>query len=150
NTVSARKPRPGVSMVTTETPYILISADSHAGADHATYRSYLEAKWQGQFDEWRGEYKNPYRDLVDDGRARTWDSAPRLRETQGAGTVGEVLFPNTVPPFFPSAAVLAAPPRAEDFEKRLAGIRAHNRWLKPFCADAPAQRAGVGQIFLTE
>ncbi len=136
--------------MTNETPYILISADSHAGADHATYRSYLESKWHEEFDAWRGKYKNPYRDLVDDGRTRNWDNERRLRETQGDGTVGEVLFPNTVPPFFPSAAVLAGPPRAEDFDKRLAGVRAHNRWLKDFCNDAPAQRAGVAQVFLND
>ncbi|EME14668.1 amidohydrolase family protein [Rhodococcus triatomae] len=136
--------------MTNESPYILISADSHAGADHATYREYLESTWHEEFDAWRGRYKNPYRDLVDDGRTRNWDNERRITETRQDGTVGEVLFPNTVPPFFPSAAVLAGPPRGEDFEKRLAGIRAHNRWLKDFCSDAPAQRAGVAQIFLND
>jgi hypothetical protein len=28
----------------------------------------------------------------------------------------------------------------------LAGIRAHNRWLKDFCAEDPVRRAGIGLI----
>jgi len=130
--------------------YTLISADCHAGADHKTYREYLESRWHEDFDAWRGEYQNPYRDLQDEGRTRNWDSDRRINEQVTDGVVGEVLYPNTVPPFFPSAAVMAAPPTSQDFERRLAGIRAHNRWLAEWCKDAPAQRAGVGQIFLND
>lgn len=130
--------------------YTLISADCHAGADHATYREYLDPRWHDEFDAWRNRYRNPYRDLQDDGRTRNWDSDRRINEQATDGVVAEVIYPNTVPPFFPSAAVMAAPPDSEDFERRLAGIRAHNRWLADWCADAPAQRAGVGQIFLND
>ena len=42
----------------------------------------------------------------------------------------------------------APPPKPEDYEHRLAGIRAHNRWLVDFCAAFPSQRAGIGQIFI--
>ena len=42
------------------------------------------------------------------------------------------------------------PPSARDFERRLAGIRAHNRWLAEWCAVAPERRAGVGQVFLND
>ena len=62
--------------------------------------------------------------------------------------VGEVMFPNTVPPFFPSFVLAAPPPKPDEYEHRLAGIRAHNRWLVDFCAVHPEQRAGIGQIFV--
>ena len=39
-------------------------------------------------------------------------------------------------------------PRAEEYELRWAGLRAHNRWLADFCAEAPGRRAGVCQILL--
>jgi predicted TIM-barrel fold metal-dependent hydrolase len=57
-----------------------------------------------------------------------------------------VVYPNTVPPFFSKSIVTAQPPRPENFERALAGIRAHNRWLKDFCAEDPDRRAGVGLI----
>ena len=126
----------------------LISADCHAGANHETYRSYLEAKYLDQFDAWRGRYKNPFRDLQDDGRSRNWDSARRMKDLEDDGQVGEVVFPNTVPPFFPTAQHIAPQPTAADYELRRAGIRAHNRWLSDWCAEEPDRRAGIGQVFL--
>ena len=66
------------------------------------------------------------------------------------GIVGEVIFPNTVPPFFPSFVLFAPPPKPEEYEHRLAGIRAHNRWLEDFCGQFPERRAGIGQIFVND
>ena len=66
------------------------------------------------------------------------------------GVVGEVIFPNTVPPFFPTFVLFASPPKPEDYEHRLAGIRAHNRWLVDFCGRFPERRAGIGQIFVND
>lgn len=43
---------------------------------------------------------------------------------------------------------MARPPDPEDYELRLAGIRAHNRWLADWCAGQSDRRAGIGQIFL--
>jgi predicted TIM-barrel fold metal-dependent hydrolase len=60
--------------------------------------------------------------------------------------VGEVVFPNTVPPFYKKSIVTAPPPRPEAFERALAGVRAHNRWLEAFCAEDPVRRAGIGLI----
>jgi predicted TIM-barrel fold metal-dependent hydrolase len=57
-----------------------------------------------------------------------------------------VIFPNTVPPFYRKAIVTSQPPRPDQYEHALAGIRAHNRWLKDFCAADPVRRAGVGLI----
>jgi len=130
--------------------YVVISADTHAGGSHAQYREYLDPAYLEEFDAWRNKYKNPFRDLRDtSGRVRNWDEERRWDE-QGAhdGVVGEVIFPNTVPPFFPSFVLFAAPPAPDDYDHRLAGIRAHNRWLVDFCNEHPQRRAGVGQIFI--
>ena len=130
--------------------YIVISADCHAGASHAQYREYLAPEWRDEFDAWRGKYANPFRDLQGDGRTRNWDGARRIADQDAEGVVAEVIFPNTVPPFFPTGSVIAPAPSPEEFPARLAGIRAHNRWLADFCAQEPARRAGQTQIFLND
>jgi predicted TIM-barrel fold metal-dependent hydrolase len=130
--------------------YTMISSDCHAGANHATYREYLAKEWHDEFDAWRNRYKNPFRDLQDDGRTRNWDNERRIRELHEDGTVGEVVFPNTVPPFFPTGSTIAPAPKPEDYERRLAGVMAHNRWLVDFVAVDPVGRAGLGQIFLND
>ena len=130
--------------------YTIITADSHAGGSHAQYREYLDRQYLDDFDAWRGKYKNPFKDLKDDRRTRNWDSDVRWREQEGDGVVAEVIFPNTVPPFFPSFVLFAQPPTAEEYPHRLAGIRAHNRWLADFVAEAPERRAGIGQIFTND
>ena len=131
--------------------YILISSDCHAGANHETYREYLDPKYVDDFDAWRGKYKNPWKDLRDtDLRVRNWDDDRRDADQLADGVVGEVIFPNTVPPFYPGFVLFAGPPKADEYEYRRAGIHAHNRWLVDFCASKPAQRAGVGQFFLND
>src|SRR3954471_2851372 len=128
--------------------YTIISSDCHAGGSHAAYREYLDPAFHDDFDAWRGKYKNPFKDLGDNRRLRNWDNEMRTSQQLDDGVVGEVIFPNTVPPFFPSFVLFAAPPTPDDYEHRLAGIRAHNRWLVDFCADYADQRAGIGQIFV--
>lgn len=130
--------------------YTIITADSHAGGSHAQYREVLESKYLDDFDAWRGKYRNPFKDLKDDRRSRNWDSEQRWREQNADGVVAEVIFPNTVPPFFPSFVLFAQPPSPQNYEHRLAGIRAHNRWLANFVAEAPERRAGIGQIFTND
>ncbi len=130
--------------------YIVISADTHAGGSHAQYREYLDPKFHEDFDAWRGKYRNPFKDLKDDRRARNWDSDRRNAESESEGIVGEVIFPNTVPPFFPSFVLFAPQPSPEDYQHRLAGIRAHNRWMVDFVNEDPDRRAGIGQIFLND
>jgi predicted TIM-barrel fold metal-dependent hydrolase len=133
-----------------EDRYTIISADTHAGGSHAQYRAHLDAAYLEDFDAWRGQYRNPFKDLKDDRRQRNWESPRRFAEQQSDGVVAEVIFPNTVPPFFPSFVLFAQPPKPEDYEHRLAGIRAHNRWLVDFVGEAPERRAGIGQIFLND
>lgn len=79
---------------------VLISADGHAGANHEQYRSYLESKYLDEFDAWRSRYRNPFKDLTGGTRNRNWDDTRRLAELEADGVVAEVLFPNTIPPFF--------------------------------------------------
>jgi len=130
--------------------YTIITADSHAGGSHAQYREYLDERYRDDFDAWRGEYKNPYRDLGDQRKLRNWDDELRNDQQQADGVVAEVVFPNTVPPFFPSFVLFARPPKPDEYEHRLAGARAHNRWLVDFCGAFPERRAGVGQVFLND
>ena len=130
--------------------YTIISADTHGGGNMAAYREHLDPDWRDEFDAWRGDYKNPFRDLQGDGRSRNWDSDRRLAEQEADGVVAEVVFPNTVPPFFPTGALVARPPTPEEFPRRLAGIRAHNRWMAEWCAEQPVRRAGMAQIFLND
>ncbi|MGW7519476.1 amidohydrolase family protein [Streptomyces sp. NPDC054796] len=128
--------------------YTVISADCHAGADLLDYRPYLEKAYHDDFDVWAEHYVNPYEDLLADTADRNWNSARRLAEQERDGIVAEVVFPNTIPPFFPSASLMAPAPTREEFARRWAGLRAHNRWLAEFCAEAPGRRAGVAQILL--
>ena len=79
-----------------------------------------------------------------------WESDLRLEHQNSQGIAAEVLFPNTVPPFYPSGVVTAGgPTSADDYQQRWAGIQAHNRWLKDFCDLAPGRRGGLAQVFLT-
>jgi predicted TIM-barrel fold metal-dependent hydrolase len=131
--------------------YIVISADTHAGGSHAQYREYLDPKYRDDFDAWREKYKNPFKDLKDtDQRVRNWDSDRRDSDQNGDGVVGEVIFPNTVPPFFPNFVLFAQPPTPDEYEHRHAGIQAHNRWLADYVSEKPECRAGIGQVFLND
>jgi predicted TIM-barrel fold metal-dependent hydrolase len=128
----------------------IISADCHAGGSHKAYREYLDPAYLEDFDAWRAKYKNPFKDLGDNRRLRNWDNEMRNSQQEADGVVAEVLFPNTVPPFFPSFVLFAPPPPPEDYQHRLAGIRAHNRWLVDWCNEFPERRAGIGQIFIND
>ena len=135
----------------TRTRYTIISADTHAGANHETYREYLDPEFHHDFDAWRGQYKNPWKDLRDTNlRVRNWDDDRRDADQLSDGVVAEVVFPNTVPPFYPGFVLFAGQPKPEDYAHRRAGIHAHNRWLVDFCARKPEQRAGIGQFFLND
>jgi predicted TIM-barrel fold metal-dependent hydrolase len=131
-------------------PYICITSDTHAGAAIDTYRDHLDPVYRKDFDAWRGSYKNPSKKHIGGKKTKNWDSAERLADLQGDGVVGEVIFPNTVPPFYRKAFHISAPPTPEEYEHALAGTRAHNRWLADFCAEAPERRAGIGLVHLND
>ena len=43
-----------MTIARTEAPYVVISADTHAGASIQTYRDYLAPALRDEFDAWRG------------------------------------------------------------------------------------------------
>jgi predicted TIM-barrel fold metal-dependent hydrolase len=133
-----------------EPRYTVISADGHAGAPVAAYREYLASQWYDDFDAWAQSYSNPFEDLAGRNAYRNWESGTRVTELEADGIVAEVLFPNTIPPFFPSGALVTPPPNASEYAHRWAGLQAHNRWLADFCADVPGRRAGIAQILLND
>lgn len=90
-------------------PYILITADTHAGGSHAQYREYLEPRWREAFDEWRGGYRNPSQQHYGTKKLRNWDLEVRTTDQNSQGVVGEVVYPNTVRRSFPR--VLSPPSR---------------------------------------
>ena len=131
--------------------YTIISSDCHAGADLLDYRPYLDAEYRDDFDAWAADFVNPYADLSEPDAARNWDSARRNADLDGQGIAGEVLFPNTIPPFFPKGSLSAPPPTTGvELDQRWAGLRAHNRWLADFCSESPERRAGIGQILIND
>ncbi len=134
-------------------PYIVITADAHAGASVQGYREYLDKAYREEFDAWRDARNSAARERSAEGhvskkKEKNWNSEMRLADLLGDGVVGEVIFPNTVPPFYADAFHVSPPPSVANYERQLAGMRAHNRWLAEFCAEAPAQRAGIGLIHL--
>jgi predicted TIM-barrel fold metal-dependent hydrolase len=131
-------------------PYICITSDTHAGASIDTYGEYLDPAYRDDFTAWRGAYRNPSKKHIGGKKTKNWDSAERLADLQGDGVVGEVIFPNTVTPFYAKAFHIAPPVRPEEYEHALAGTRAHNRWLADFCAEAPERRAGIGLLHLND
>jgi predicted TIM-barrel fold metal-dependent hydrolase len=140
--------------------YVVISADGHAGAPFLGYKEYLEKRWYDEFDVWAAKFADPWADLEENdikpGVASSdstfsWDSAKRQAALESQGIVGEVLFPNTAPPFFPGGVLTVGVPQTRaEYERRWAGLKAHNRWLVDFCAEAPGQRAGVAQVLLND
>jgi predicted TIM-barrel fold metal-dependent hydrolase len=132
--------------------YLLISADCHGGGALTDYRPYLPTRFHAEFDDWAEHYVIPHEDLLGDAGARNWDSDRRLRDMETDGVVAEVIYPNTIPPFYPKSSLTFQPPaqNAGDAAKRWAGLQAHNRWLADFCAAAPGRRAGIAQILLND
>ena len=133
--------------------YVVISADCHAGATMEMYRQYLDAGFVDEYDDWRKGFQNPFADLVDTTSRdylRNFDNAVRQEDLEGDGVVAEVIFPNTIPPFFAGMMLFNGPDPTSrrELEQRWAGLHAHNRWLADFCAELPGRRAGVAQVLL--
>ena len=107
------------------TNYTVVSADCHGGGDVLDYRPYLESRWLEEFDAWAKTYVVPYEDLAGDNGKRNWDSARRMRDLEADGIVAEVIFPNTVPPFFPKNSLTEQPPAQNegDLDKRWTDLR---------------------------
>jgi predicted TIM-barrel fold metal-dependent hydrolase len=132
--------------------YVVISGDAHAGASVDEYRPYLPSRWHEEFDAWavgahsRWEVANSGRD-----ETRNWDSARRDRDNDASGICAELLFPNTMPPFYPRGQLSSSLPVTFDqYERQFAGLQAHNRWTVDFCDASPGRRQGLVQIMLND
>ena len=75
-------------------------------------------------------------------RRGEWDAAVRLKDLEGDGIAGEVIFPQMVP----FGGGLLQYRRPVDPEHNLEGIRAYNRWLADFCKTNPGRHAGVAIV----
>jgi predicted TIM-barrel fold metal-dependent hydrolase len=133
-----------------ERPYIAITGDTHGGAQIDTYREYLDPDLRADFDAWRAAYRNPSKQHVGGKKTKNWSSAERRADLESDGVVAEVIFPNTVPPFYDTAFHVSPPPKPDRYRLWRAGTQAHNRWLAEFCAEEPARRAGIGLIHLND
>ena len=141
-------------MATTTTAperYTIVSADGHAGGDIRDYRPYLASRWHDEFDAWAAAYVNPYADLLLPWAYRNWDNDRRLAETESNGIVAEVLFPNTVPPFFEEGNLVALP---ADARRTTSGAGpASRRTTAGWPTSArrhPDRRAGIVQVFAND
>ena len=146
--------------------HIVISADSHCGADLRGYKPYLEKKYHDDFEEWAAsEEAAKQQEALFAGRGRStrnvgidgdpeldadknYSSERRLKDQQEDGVVA--LFFSQIPNHHLPHRLQRSLKhlRSDNFEHRWAGLRAHNRWLKDFVDEAPIQRAGIAQIFL--
>jgi predicted TIM-barrel fold metal-dependent hydrolase len=155
--------------MTGESPYIVISADSHAGLPTELYRDYLEKKYWPQFDEFMAGRPQALEDIRrsgvsnekfakqwyeehEEGLQGGWDAERRNKEMDADGICAEVVFPDadavesrTCAPFGTGLGLSGD----HDPELGLAGARAHNRWLAEMCSDSPERRKGVALVQIT-
>ncbi len=92
-------------------PYLIISADSHAGLPTEQYRDYLASKYHPQFDDFLREraaqleaitrlgvrneqFAKAWYEEHDDALNGGWDAVRRDQELDGDGVAGEVVFPD--------------------------------------------------------
>jgi predicted TIM-barrel fold metal-dependent hydrolase len=124
--------------------YLLVTSDAHGGAAMADYKPYLDRRWHAEFDEWLAGVVMPWVDVRD---TSNWDNDVRIAQMDADGVSGEIIFPNTLPPFFDILAHLSGVPRDRaTFDRKWAGLQAHNRWLVDFSREAPLRRRGIVQL----
>ena len=150
-------------------PYLIVSADSHAGLPTEDYRPYLESRYHAEFDEFLAErhlalaamtqlgvrnedYAKRWFDEHEEALRGGWDATRRDQELDGDGVSGEVVFPDadavesrTCVPFGAGLGM------SGDMNPSLglAGAIAHNRWLAELCSNSPERRRGVALVPIT-
>jgi predicted TIM-barrel fold metal-dependent hydrolase len=147
--------------------YLVISADCHAAPRPDEARAFVDPEWREAYDHWVADAEGAARRRAahigeplfsDETRAEfeaeaaggmdgAWDSQRRLRELDAEGVVAEVIFPNHPCPFDVGLMTYQYEQPAAVWQ---AGVRAYNRWLAAFCAEAPGRRAGVGLITIDD
>jgi hypothetical protein len=60
--------------------YVVISTDTHAGADLYDYKPYLPTRLHDDFDAWAKTYESPFDDLIVATAKRNWDNELRTSE----------------------------------------------------------------------
>lgn len=154
-------------------PYIVISADCHAGPASPVYRDYLDPAYRDAFDEelaeraqviaeaaggnqqfvgdeefqdeWFGE-DDEGNSLHEIGLRGGWDAATRDRELDRDGVCAEVVFPGPDAVTGTMGAPFGAgfiPVATRDAAHLLAGARSYNRWAAELCQDSPERRTGL-------
>ena len=150
-------------------PYIIVSADSHAGLPTEDYRAYLDAKYHDAFDGFLSErhvqleaitklgvrnesYAKSWFEEHEEALRGGWEAPRRDVELDGDGVSGEVVFPDadavesrTCVPFGAGLGMSGD----MNPELGLAGAIAHNRWLAELCATSPERRCGVALVPIT-
>ena len=150
-------------------PYVIVSADSHAGLPTEDYRSYLATKYHPQFDDFLKEraavleastrlgvrnedYAKRWFEEHEEALRSGWEAGKRDEELDGDGVAGEVVFPDadavesrTCVPFGAGLGMSGD----MDPELGLAGAQAHNRWLADLCSNSPERRKGVALVPIT-
>ncbi|MCH2173454.1 amidohydrolase [Myxococcota bacterium] len=152
--------------MSSNSPYLIISSDSHAGLPLEQYREWLDPKYRTAFDEqlpeelafrkWEvdtfldKDFEREWKQgRVPEGIRGAWDSAERNRQLDADGIAGEVIFPDGVtemntPPF--KAGFTLPVGEGIDPELQWAGARAHNRWVSEFCRERSERRAGIAVV----
>jgi predicted TIM-barrel fold metal-dependent hydrolase len=154
-------------------PYVVVSADCHAGPNSPVYRDYLDPRYRDAFDEELAERQRiiddrqaePARFVGDDefqdewfgedqdgnslheiGLRGGWDAATRDQALDDDGVCAEVVFPGPDAVTGSMGAPFGAgfiPVATRDAEHLLAGAQAYNRWAAELCQDSPDRRAGL-------
>ncbi len=102
--------------------YALVSTDGHAGASLQGYRGYLDRHWHDEFDRWADDFDDDaWSDIDDEEQFQSgassfmspvnWDSELRQAALKKEGIAAEVLFPNTIQPFYPTGTLAAPAPQ---------------------------------------
>ena len=150
-------------------PYLIVSADSHAGLPTDQYRPYLEKKYHAQLDEFLLEqqvrieeytklgvrddkYAKKWFEEHDEELAGGWDTVRRNQTMDADGVAGEIIYPDadavesrTAVPFGAGLGLSGD----LDPELGLAGAKAHNRWLADLCSVDAERRCGAALVPIT-
>jgi predicted TIM-barrel fold metal-dependent hydrolase len=152
-------------------PFVVVSADCHAGARWADYRPYVDPTYREDFDGWlaaiearhelvggtavdiRGETIRQAVEaepaVQEGGIEGAWDPDIRRRELDRDGVAGEVVFPDGInqnSPPFDARGILEPAADRYDAQLRMAGARAYNRWLAELCNAGPGRHAGIAIV----
>ncbi len=100
-----------VLMGATTDRYAVISADCHGGASVLGYRPFLAEPPRRLRPLGRRSSRTCTRDNLGDDADRNWSLERRLAEMEADGVVAEVIYPNTVPPFFLKGSLVRAAAR---------------------------------------